>query len=43
METILREHPTQWAWFHRRWRHQPNAEELEALKHLIDHATELEL
>ena len=34
LEKRVREHPKQWAWFHRRWRHRPNPEELEKLKEL---------
>ena len=41
METVLRNHPDQWAWFHRRWRHQPTPEELDDMKTRLRRATRL--
>ena len=32
LEKRIRENPTQWAWFHRRWRHRPSKEELMKMK-----------
>ena len=34
LEERIREHPQQWAWFHRRWRHRPSAEELKKMEQL---------
>ena len=34
LEQRIREHPQQWAWFHRRWRHRPVEEELKKMKEL---------
>jgi len=34
LEQRIRENPQQWAWFHRRWRHRPSAEELEKMEEL---------
>ena len=34
LEKRIRENPQQWAWFHRRWRHQPDKEELQKMKKL---------
>ena len=34
LEKRIRENPQQWAWFHRRWRHRPSAEELEKMEEL---------
>ncbi|MBF0238275.1 MAG: hypothetical protein HQM12_11265 [SAR324 cluster bacterium] len=29
MESLIKKNPSQWAWFHRRWRHHPKPEDLE--------------
>ena len=34
LEQRIRENPQQWAWFHRRWRHQPSTEELKKMEEL---------
>ena len=34
LEQRIRENPQQWAWFHRRWRHRPSAEELKKMEEL---------
>ena len=34
LEQCIRENPQQWAWFHRRWRHRPSAEELKKMEEL---------
>ena len=34
LEKRIRENPQQWAWFHRRWRHRPSAEELKKMEEL---------
>ena len=34
LEQRIRENPQQWAWFHRRWRHQPSSEELKKMEEL---------
>ena len=34
LEKRILENPQQWAWFHRRWRHQPSSEELKKMKEL---------
>ena len=34
LEQRIRENPQQWAWFHRRWRHRPSAEELRKMEEL---------
>ena len=34
LEQRIRENPQQWAWFHRRWRHKPSAEELKKMEEL---------
>ncbi|MBC8259529.1 MAG: hypothetical protein H8E38_10965 [SAR324 cluster bacterium] len=34
LEQRIREFPKQWAWFHRRWRHRPSAEELQKMEEL---------
>jgi len=36
MEALIRQHPQQWAWFHRRWRHQPTEAELARMQALED-------
>lgn len=41
MEALLRTYPDQWAWFHRRWRHQPTPEELDEMKTRLRLATSL--
>ncbi len=34
IEEKICEHPPQWAWFHRRWRHKPSEDELEKMMKL---------
>mgnify|MGYP001240911831 CR=1 FL=1 len=34
LEQRIYENPQQWAWFHRRWRHRPSAEELKKMEEL---------
>ena len=34
LEQRIREIPQQWAWFHRRWRHRPSAEEFQKMEEL---------
>ncbi len=34
MEALVRQHPQQWAWFHRRWRHKPTEAELARMQAL---------
>ena len=36
MESLIRQHPQQWAWFHRRWRHKPTEAELARMQALED-------
>mgnify|MGYP001050623475 FL=1 len=36
MESLIRQHPQQWAWFHRRWRHKPTEAELSRMQALED-------
>lgn len=34
IEELIRSDPVQWAWFHRRWRHQPTEKDLEFLEEM---------
>ena len=34
IEDRIREHPSQWAWFHRRWRHRPSENDLKKMNKL---------
>ncbi len=34
LEKIIRRYPSQWAWFHRRWKHRPSVNDLQFLKEM---------
>ena len=34
LEDIIRRYPSQWAWFHRRWKHRPSQKDLQFLKEM---------
>ncbi len=34
IETRIRDNPSQWAWFHRRWRHRPSVNDLKKMNEL---------
>ena len=43
LEQRIRENPQQWAWFHRRWRHRPSAEELKKMEELEQNEIQAQL